>query len=511
MEVVKNKTDLVRVIKYDGFKLGNDDNITLLPVDMDCTSIRADKLIKLIYDCYKLYPCIFYKASKTTYTMIFELCRGITLKEYESLLKGIQYVFSKYVLPSDIETDFKKPLGEIYTSKYDNLMNQTTLDRLISYGSIKKENIQVHSPQDDKGTGDIKPVEASPKEIAPIRIKFTNRGNKTKPNFGIESKILKQVKPITTTYKQLSNIIARGSTFLAGEFKEGHIGSYDKEDIINVPMLALDVDGVGIKLNELQTMIATDFGITPIITYRTFSDTDNTRFRLIYRFTTPISGTKFEGLYECLLNKYSEYLDEKTKNSNRLWAGTCHGVTYNGNDYPITEEVISKFEEYKPVQQVLTPSKVDTPSKTKEAYKPPKNVEGEYLEYRIKEGYENNVTDLIINSVPIYDFVMQKYGGSYKQTGNKIFGACPLHGGTNKTSFCIYTDDKTYRCFSDCEETGNVYTIAKKYYDTNDLSYIAFKMEEEFNFRIPIYMIKELPKKKKSKKRGIYNIWQKII
>ena len=138
MEIVDNKTDLKRVIRYDGFKLEKNNNITLLPIYIDCTYMRCDKFIKLVYDCYGVYPAIFYEASKTTYALIFELYNGITLKEFKRLLEGIQNVFSKYILPSNIESEFKKPLGKIYSSRYNNILTKDIIDKLISY-STKEE------------------------------------------------------------------------------------------------------------------------------------------------------------------------------------------------------------------------------------------------------------------------------------------------------------------------------------------------------------------------------------
>jgi DNA primase len=61
--------------------------------------------------------------------------------------------------------------------------------------------------------------------------------------------------------------------------------------------------------------------------------------------------------------------------------------------------------------------------------------------------------------------VLEHYGlmGQMHQNGDSISGACPIHGGENKTAFRVSISKNCWNCFSTCQCGGNVLDfVAKK-------------------------------------------------
>ena len=61
--------------------------------------------------------------------------------------------------------------------------------------------------------------------------------------------------------------------------------------------------------------------------------------------------------------------------------------------------------------------------------------------------------------------VLEHYGvlDTFKRTGDRLSGPCPIHGGTNPTQFRVDTEKNLWNCFSECKHGGNVLDfIAKK-------------------------------------------------
>jgi len=40
--------------------------------------------------------------------------------------------------------------------------------------------------------------------------------------------------------------------------------------------------------------------------------------------------------------------------------------------------------------------------------------------------------------------------------------ACPIHGGSNKTSFSVASDDQSWKCFTGCDSGGDIFTFVEK-------------------------------------------------
>ncbi len=61
--------------------------------------------------------------------------------------------------------------------------------------------------------------------------------------------------------------------------------------------------------------------------------------------------------------------------------------------------------------------------------------------------------------------VLQHYGvlDTFKRTGTRLSGPCPIHGGSNPSQFRVDTEKNIWNCFSECKHGGNVLDfIAKK-------------------------------------------------
>ena len=85
--------------------------------------------------------------------------------------------------------------------------------------------------------------------------------------------------------------------------------------------------------------------------------------------------------------------------------------------------------------------------------------------------------------------VLEHYGvlHTFKRSGNRLSGPCPIHGGSNPTQFRVETEKSIWNCFSECKHGGNVLDfIARK--ENISVHDAALKACEWFN--IPIAEIK---------------------
>jgi DNA primase len=85
--------------------------------------------------------------------------------------------------------------------------------------------------------------------------------------------------------------------------------------------------------------------------------------------------------------------------------------------------------------------------------------------------------------------VLQHYGvlDTFKRTGTRLSGPCPIHGGSNPTQFRVDTEKNLWNCFSECKHGGNVLDfIAKK--ENLSIHEAAIKACEWFN--IPLEDVK---------------------
>lgn len=318
-----------------------------------------------------------------------------------------------------------------------------------------------------------------------LYIKYSKTAYKEKPTINDMYKITYDLKSYDSTiisYKDLKTILEEGHSILLAKFKRGS-KSIMEEDIEYINCIALDIDSKVNKINlyEMQTLIYKKLGIMPIISYPTFSDTDLTKFRLIYRFVNPVDVETFRLFYEAISWKFKKYIDLATKNANRIWAGTNKTVNYFEKDLPITLPTILKLiNAYSIARNKEQKKDIIVKKNTYEEYKD--------LDY-IKSEYKEEVIRLIIDNIKLIDFIKDKFGGNFKEISNRYIGKCCLHGGDNKNALVI--TGKTYRCYTKCG-TGNIFTVAKQFYGINNFSQLAFKLANDYGISIPEEYIKRV-------------------
>jgi DNA primase len=85
--------------------------------------------------------------------------------------------------------------------------------------------------------------------------------------------------------------------------------------------------------------------------------------------------------------------------------------------------------------------------------------------------------------------VLQHYGvlDTFKRTGTRLSGPCPIHGGSNPTQFRVDTEKNLWNCFSECKHGGNVLDFIAKKEDVS-IHEAAIKACEWFN--IPLDEVK---------------------
>lgn len=311
-----------------------------------------------------------------------------------------------------------------------------------------------------------------------LYIRMSKNGYQEKPNKDDLKAISWQIKNQNckkVTYEELAQLLEKGYSVSLAKYKD-NCSSLSKTYAEYAECIALDIDSKEkiIKLDDMKKLLFDKFGIVPIIEYRTFSDVDNTRFRLIYRIENKIDSEAFERLYMALVWKI-KYLDHATKNMSRIWAGTNKKVIYNQNDNPINFELLYKLiNNYdKMIQRKINAEK--------KAFKKNVNFDTSNDRY-IKPEYKKAIMDYIIDNTNLADYIQNKFGGNFKKSGGHSVGCCCLHGGDNKSALVI--SDKIYTCFTKCG-TGNIFTVAKKYYNISNFSELVFRIADEHGIIIP--------------------------
>lgn len=316
-----------------------------------------------------------------------------------------------------------------------------------------------------------------------MRIKISSKGYKEKPGADEIKKITWQMKNSeckSVSFQSLSKYIANGHSVLLAEFKE--LGNINEDNIISLSCIALDIDSKEneITMYEMISKINNLLNVYPVISYCTFSDKNYTKFRLIYELEHKVDVETYRMLYLALQWKFKKYLDPATKNANRIWAGTNKSVHLNEQAEPISFKMLVKLiNSYNASVKRKEKKKAEA---LKEKYKNQKmNSEFNNEDY-IKPQYKQEVLKLLIDNIDLREFIPKHLGGSYKRNREALTGSCVLHGGDNKTALVINKD--RYTCFTHCG-SGNIITVARKVYNIDNFSAVAFKLLEEHNIDIP--------------------------
>lgn len=311
-----------------------------------------------------------------------------------------------------------------------------------------------------------------------IAVKVSGDAFKMKPTLEEIKKVTWEFWKDYTThnlgYDTIASLIGNGHSFIFAEFKKG-CNNIQVDSIESISCIAMDIDSKEKPVNmyEMISIVYNKIGAYPIIAYNTFSDIDNTRFRLIYRLSDKIDAETYKVLYKALQWKFKQ-LDQQTSNPNRIWAGTNKKVEYQKNDKPITLQVMIKLI-----------NSYNSMLKRKEKVKKVELI-GEFKKYEnnsyIKSEHKEDVIEYLIQNINLKDFIEKHFGGRFRRTGDNFTGCCCLHGGDNKSSLVI--SKRIYTCFTRCG-TGNIITVAKKAYNVSNFSIVAFMLAEEYNLYIP--------------------------
>ena len=277
---------------------------------------------------------------------------------------------------------------------------------------------------------------------------------------------LKNMNQIEFSLEELTKVIERGSSFYLCQFKEN--GSVSLDNTLGTEYIALDIDNKEhvTTLKEVINMIQSKFNSTPILSYYTFSSSNETpKFRIVYQLDKFVSPEEFKKIYNVLiltLNKDFEVLDNQTTNCNRLWSGTNKGVTvYNNSTTFNTEEIISRLPKL--------PEKKKAPKIDKDT------SSFKYGNYYIKD--KEAIMEQLKNEIDIKNYLETHFGVRIKN--NRC--ACPIHGGDNKSALAVYND--TCHCFTHCG-TLNIVSLAREYYHINDFNEVALRLIQEHNIMI---------------------------
>lgn len=310
-----------------------------------------------------------------------------------------------------------------------------------------------------------------------MKIKVSEKAYKTKPSTNDLKEITchfhKDISTKELNYKQMSELIRSGHSCIFAEFKRGS-NNIKSKNITSIDCIALDIDSKEnpITMYEMIAIIYKKIGAYPTINYRTFSDVNYTRFRLIYALEFPIDIEVYKQFYKALQWKFKQ-LDQQTGNTNRIWAGTNKKVEYNPGANEITFANMLKLL-----------SAYDSAMKRKEK-KTIKIKVNEYKEINqecyIHSDYKEEVINMLIKNINLVDFITKEFGGSFKRNGDSFIGKCCLHDGDNPTALKISKD--IYTCFTKCG-TGNIITVARKSWNIDNFSEIALKLAKMYNLEI---------------------------
>lgn len=312
-----------------------------------------------------------------------------------------------------------------------------------------------------------------------VYVRYSKEGYQVKPTREQMAKISWQIQNQNckkVSYEELSKLLENGHSVSLAKYKD-NCNNIKKEYAEYAECIAIDVDSKDkpITLEDMKELFFKKFDILPIIEYNTFSDTNNTRFRLIYRLSDKIDIETFERLYRAFTWKI-KYLDNATTDISRIWAGTNKIVVYNKHDKPITFELMVKLIN---AYDSMIKRKEEKKRKTIMANK--SNITYANDKY-IKPEFKRDIMEYIVKNTDLTEYIISKFGGNFRDKNGSKVGCCSLHGGDNAGALVI--TGGIYTCFTHCG-TGNIFTVAKKYYNVSNFSELAFRLADEHGLIIP--------------------------
>lgn len=532
MQKVKSKDLLIELVRAkQEFVIADTSRILGLEVVKDWKAKEAH-LLRQMTATHNIAPSVMYEGTDSWY-LFLELERELDSETSSDVYEGIYEYFSKYIVKPYKHQVFRERIGKIFVTPYalgNNLINlfETEGVKREFKNSIRGFEIIEGSkpPIEPKSVGEslTEPLnnteEATVEEAKQVYkaedticIKYERFARKCKPtNFGAVQKGLETVEALPITFKNLANVIKRGSTFLLGGYHDPKGSHNNHDNLKHMSALGLDIDfdekkeaegKQRITRTEFIKLLKDDLGIEPVIHYNTFSDTDNTSFRVVYRFARPLGVEEYKTLYRGLLVKYGAYLDEKVTNPNRLWAGTKHEVYYNSSDSPITEEILKEIKSFIPQRvepkQKVTARKPNIPVKSygnggrlteAQILKYPSQLQP-YLRDRYFAKRELTIIrDHVNREIPIKE-ILERVGAEFVDYGEYWASACVLHSGDNPKGLLVYkpnsrthpNDLNLAKCQTGCNRTYNVWMIAQELYGITDNAQLALLLIEDYNIK----------------------------
>lgn len=319
-----------------------------------------------------------------------------------------------------------------------------------------------------------------------MRLKISNIKTISKPNEDEYTKIvnrIKYIKPVDIPLQKLANKIEQGYSFLVANFKENS-KSINTCDIENTQLIAFDIDSTEnpISRDNFINLMYKKYNIKPIIYYDTFSaDERHMKFRYMFLIDEPISIEEYQNIIAGFKVDLDIYIDKQAVNINRVWNATNKKVYFNdeGLKYRLTKEL--RNELIKKSNKLVKEKK----EKYKERVSINFSDEEKIIDrFYIKPDYKIQICDYINSSIDIKDFIIDHFGGEFKDHGSYENGVCTIHGGDNKGALVIFKTTNTAHCFTQCDRTYNVISLAYEYYKTNDFSNVAIKLMLEYGLDI---------------------------
>lgn len=304
-----------------------------------------------------------------------------------------------------------------------------------------------------------------------MKIKITTSAFQNKPGPEQMKKVcweLKNNASVETDFLNLKKIIEEGHSFILAEFKKR--GNISCENIRCIEAIALDIDSKEheISMHEMIDYVYKKIGVIPVLYYRTFSDQNCTKFRLIYKCEA-VDAEAYKAIYEALAWKF-KYIDKQAKNPNRIWAGTNKEVFYNAEantfDFEKMVQITQKYKRHK--------NRI-----AKEEERKRKIFDSiKYENKKVEISDIRELSDYIIENISLIDYIKKHFGGNFKKVNGGWQGACSLHGGDNASA--LFVGSRIYTCYTHCG-TGNVITLAKIVYNTDNFVEAVLNLIKEYN------------------------------
>lgn len=263
--------------------------------------------------------------------------------------------------------------------------------------------------------------------MARIRLHIDPIGIKEKPNekeWGqISRRVLKRDSITEVTVHQLAQRLRTGHTVCPAVLGGSKATDWQEQQVFMVDIDNADKEHPQLSQEQALKKCA-DYGLTPVISYRTFSHSDKCpKFRLVFITENAITDHNMRRMIMERLISIFPQSDRACTNANRLFLGTNKEVVLHSKNARISVEDILAISHHE------QPADGDTP----------KNIVS--LELR-----RNPELEAQIQKFDFLSYLIER-NGPYSESGNTIsFQNCEVCG--HKNDLRYYRDTNTFYCFS---------------------------------------------------------------